>query len=291
MLWAIRNEWPSGAQFTFNCYRHWATLVVQHTGDEPGHFLHSKEGVTQWDPLAMIAYGIGFLPLIRELQGVHTRVTQPWYADDAGSGRKFQHILDHLQDIQERGLTRGYFLEPTNIILVVVPRNVARAEEFFCDMVLQVVMGSRYLGGFIGDGAAEKRWLARKVEVWAEFMGSLAGVSHKHPQSTYSVLQKSLQQEWAFIQRVTPGIGDAFCPVDKLLRETFFPALFEGLVERSPGRWVARLQVKQEGLALPDLTLTAPENWTVSFVITGHFVAALRRQVEFQTADHLACLR
>ena len=28
MLWAVRHEWPSGAQFTFNYYRHWATLVV-----------------------------------------------------------------------------------------------------------------------------------------------------------------------------------------------------------------------------------------------------------------------
>ena len=22
ILWAVRNEWPCGAQFTFNCYRH-----------------------------------------------------------------------------------------------------------------------------------------------------------------------------------------------------------------------------------------------------------------------------
>ena len=33
MLWAVRHEWPSGAQFTFNCYRHWATMVVSDTGD------------------------------------------------------------------------------------------------------------------------------------------------------------------------------------------------------------------------------------------------------------------
>ena len=71
MLWAVRNEWPSGAQFTFNCYRHWATLVVRDIGDGSGHFLHSKEGVTQGDPLAMIAYGIGVLLLIRELQYAH----------------------------------------------------------------------------------------------------------------------------------------------------------------------------------------------------------------------------
>ena len=58
MLWAVRHEWPSGAQFTFNCYCHWSTLVVREIGDGSGHFLHSKEGVTQGDPLAMIAYGI-----------------------------------------------------------------------------------------------------------------------------------------------------------------------------------------------------------------------------------------
>ena len=71
MLWAVQHKWPSGAQFTFNCYRHWATLVVRDMGDGSGHFLHSKEDVTQGDPFAMIAYGIGVLLLTRELQGAH----------------------------------------------------------------------------------------------------------------------------------------------------------------------------------------------------------------------------
>ena len=65
MIWAVCHEWPTGAQFTFKCYRHWATLVVWDTGDDSGHFLHSKKGVTQGYPLAMIAYGIGVLPLSR----------------------------------------------------------------------------------------------------------------------------------------------------------------------------------------------------------------------------------
>ena len=67
MLWPVQHEWPSGAQFAFNCYRHWATLVVRDTGDGSGHFLQSKEGVTQGDPLVMIAYYIGVLPLIRDI--------------------------------------------------------------------------------------------------------------------------------------------------------------------------------------------------------------------------------
>ena len=47
----------------------------------------------------MIAYDIGVLPLIRELLGAHSCVTKPWYADDAGAGGNFEHILVHLQDL------------------------------------------------------------------------------------------------------------------------------------------------------------------------------------------------
>ena len=103
MLWDVWHEWPSGVQFTFNCSRHWDTLVVRETGDGSGHFLHSKEGMTQGDPLAMIAYGIGVLPLIRELQNAHPWFTQTWYADDMGAGGMFQQILEHLRDLQARG--------------------------------------------------------------------------------------------------------------------------------------------------------------------------------------------
>ena len=71
------HEWPSGAQFTFNCYRHCANLVVCNKGDGSGHFLHSKEGVNQGEPLEMIAYGIGVLPLIRELRDSPYCITQP----------------------------------------------------------------------------------------------------------------------------------------------------------------------------------------------------------------------
>ena len=96
--------------------------------------MHIKEGMTQGDPLAMITYGIGLLPLIRELRGAHPRVTQLWYADDAGAGGKFSHILEHLRDLQERGPERGYYPDPTISILAVAPGNVAQVQEFFRGM-------------------------------------------------------------------------------------------------------------------------------------------------------------
>jgi len=63
MLWVVCHEWPSGAQFCFNTYHHWSTLVIHHH-NSTGHYLYSQEGVTQGDPVAMVAYGLSTLPLI-----------------------------------------------------------------------------------------------------------------------------------------------------------------------------------------------------------------------------------
>ena len=166
MLWAVRHEWPSGAQFAFNCYRHWDTLVVWDTGGGSGHLLHSKEGVTQGGPLAMIAYDIGVLPLVRELWGAHPQVTQKWCADDAGAGGKFPNIMEHIRYLQAWGPSRGYYPELTKSILVVVPGNVAQAEEHFQGLGIRVVTRHRYLGGYIGDKEAEGRCLAEKIKGW-----------------------------------------------------------------------------------------------------------------------------
>ena len=163
MLWAVRNDWPSVVQFTFNCYRHWATLVVRDL-EGSDNFLYSTEGVTQGDPLAMIDYGVGLLLLIREFRYVYPCVTHPWYAYKAGAGGSFCDILAHLQDLQGRGSPRGYLPERTKSILVVAPWNVVRGETLLRDMGMKVVTVSRYLGGFIIDQVAKEKWMKEKVE-------------------------------------------------------------------------------------------------------------------------------
>ena len=70
MLWEVRHEWPSGAQFGFNCYCHWATLVIR-AGYVTGNFLYSKKGVTQGNPLDVVAYGLEIIPIIQELRKAH----------------------------------------------------------------------------------------------------------------------------------------------------------------------------------------------------------------------------
>ena len=128
-------------------------------------------------------------------------------------------------------------------------------------MGIKLVTGSRYLGGFFGERESEESWLAEKLQGWKESVKTLSRVDRKYLQSAYAGLQKSLQQEWTFLQKVTPDIGDNFGPVEQALRDTLIPALFQGLGEGKQGRGVTCLSLKQAVLALPDPTKTAPEKW------------------------------
>ena len=209
MLWAVRQELPSGVQFAFNWYRHWATLVIR-AGDGTSHFLYSQEGVTHGYPLDMVAYGLGIPPLIRELYKAFPGVTQPWYVDDARAGVTFEGIRLHLDNLVVRGPLHGYSLEPTKSVLVMSPRNVPQEETFFMGYGLSTVTGSHYLRHFVGSKAAQDPWLGEKVERWQDSVATLYQVARRHPHTAYSGLQQSLQKEWAFVQRVTLNIRMTF---------------------------------------------------------------------------------
>ena len=60
------------------------------------------------------------------------------------------------------------------------PRNVPQAEAFFWGYGLQVVMGSRYLGGFVETDTAQAWWLEERVEGWQDLVATLTGVAHRH---------------------------------------------------------------------------------------------------------------
>ena len=114
--------------------------------------------MTQGYPLTRIAYGIGVLPIIKDLRGAYPRVTHSWYADDAGAWVSFGNILAHFEDIQVRRTPWGYFLKPTKSILFIAPQNMARAEECFWGIGILLVTGNQYLGGFIGNRDADTTW-------------------------------------------------------------------------------------------------------------------------------------
>ena len=63
-----------------------------------------------------------------------------------------------------------------------------------------------YLGGFVGDKVKEREWIEEKVKDWVTAVEAVAEVYRFVPQSAYADMQRALQQEWTFVQRVVPNI-------------------------------------------------------------------------------------
>jgi hypothetical protein len=175
----------------------------------------------------------------------------------------------------------------------VASENKAAAESAFADKGFTIVTGHRYLGGFIGDNADLDNWLSKKASAWELTVKDLASVATRYPQTAYTGLQKSLQNEWQFVQRVKPGIAAHFSGIEKALSRNFLPALFGEPLDKENDhrRSLAGLPVKHDGIAIPDLTTTATEYYEVSTLVCSHLIEAIRGRVPFQHADHLSVQR
>jgi hypothetical protein len=80
-----------------------------------------------------------------------------------------------------------------------------------------VVMGSRYLGGLIGEKTAFDKWIRKETKSWMEAVTELAVVAKNFPQYAYSGLQKALQQERQFVQRVKEVVGEEFTNIEEAI--------------------------------------------------------------------------
>ena len=85
ILCRVQHIWRAGARFIFNTYWHWKVLALNRSELTVNY----KEGVTHGDPLVMIMYGLGVLPLVWSIQHHvlhldwhhHCDTLQFWYAD------------------------------------------------------------------------------------------------------------------------------------------------------------------------------------------------------------------
>jgi hypothetical protein len=127
-------------------------------------------------------------------------------------------------------------------------------------------------------------------EAWEEAVSDLASVAPNFPQAAYSGLQKSLQQEWQFVQRVTKGIGPEFQNVKLTLSRTFLLTLFgDNYDENDPYCKISCLPVKWAGLVIPDPTSLADSNYNVSILLCSLFVGCLPRRRHFSFGQPHGC--
>ena len=117
MMWTVWHSWPAGARFTFNCYMHWAQLILFQMGEPPVTIL-SREGLTEGYSISMVLYGMTLFPLAEDLRVVDPGLLSTLYADDAvfdGSAQQSAHLLNMLL---KRGAERGYFTKPAKYLFI-----------------------------------------------------------------------------------------------------------------------------------------------------------------------------
>jgi hypothetical protein len=93
----------------------------------------------------MFGYGIGILPLIRDLKEEFHEVKQPWYAHGVGARGSFTNLRGFFARLQEIGPSYGYFLEPSKCILVIRELNRTTAKSAFADFGFNVRIRYCYL--------------------------------------------------------------------------------------------------------------------------------------------------
>jgi hypothetical protein len=88
--------------------------------------------------------------------------------------------------------------------------NHRAAKIYFAYLGFTVVTGYRYLGGLIGEAHEQQDWIRKKTVSWVAAIHELSLVAEKYPQVAYAGLQKSLQQEWQFLQHVMQDLDEEF---------------------------------------------------------------------------------
>ena len=118
MLWTVRHRWTAGVRFLFNCYKHYAQLLLFQSGHPPVTLL-SQEGVTKGYPLLVVLYMITLTPLAEDLRSADPGIISPFYADNAefdGSDWRSARLMNILL---EWGLDRGYLPDTTKSLFIV----------------------------------------------------------------------------------------------------------------------------------------------------------------------------
>jgi hypothetical protein len=132
-----------------------------------------------------------------------------------------------------------------------------------------------------------REWMGEKTEAWKDAVHDLASAAPNYPQAAYAGLQKSLQQEWQFAQRVTKNIGPEFESVELALSKAFLPTLFgDDYGDDDPRRNISCLPVKWAGLAIPNPTSVADANYEASMLVCSHILAAFPGVETFRSATH-----
>ena len=137
------------------------------------------------------------------------------------------HIKPAISHVEALGHARGFFLEPDKSQFL---RALGVSEDATQAITppLECILGKReiQIGFLVGSDEANQRCDEYKVENWVAWVNHLAGFARAFPHKNYNGLKMFHHQEWQSVQKITPGVGNLFLPMESALSDNFIPALF-----------------------------------------------------------------
>ena len=151
--------------------------------------------MTQGYPLAMVAYGIGDLPLIKNLKSSHHVVNQPCKSYNTGDIIKYNNIKLYFNFLKHSILGRGYYPKSTKIVQIVHTDNLETQKQFGLRHGFKVFTGARYLGSVIRDNNYEWDCLQDYIDTWENNIYTISETAVKYPQERYATVFRAIQSK------------------------------------------------------------------------------------------------
>ena len=136
-----------------------------------------------------------------------------------------------LKLLMKKGPDRGYFHEPAKSLFIsdTPGQEDAAKMEFSAEgLILNFVIGSRYLGVYLGPRGQLEAWVKPQVEAWDHRVRVLGKIALQHPHLAYAGLGMLFQSEWQYLQRTVPRVGTLMGPIKEDLREKILPCTIRG---------------------------------------------------------------
>ena len=127
----------------------------------------------------------------------------------------------------------------------------------FSKKSIKIVTGSKYVGGNVGSEQDLDELLSEKVKKGVNSVNCLAHTAELFPHSAHTVLTKSLQYEWGYIQRIIAGAESHFHPLKEVLKDIFLPKLTT-LNLTSDKKFEMCKPVRHLGIGIVDPVFEAP---------------------------------
>ena len=201
-------------------------------------------------------------------------VKKIFYADDGSAGGKLDSLHEWWSDLKQTGPLYGYYPEPTKSWLVVKPGHEDRAREIFPDIKI-TTDGRKFLGSFIGSAVATNTFVGDKIAEWEKDVKALAKIAETEPQLAYSAYIYGTCRRWQFVCRTTPGIAEAFYPLEQMIRNTLIPAFMGGREVSEELRMILSLPARMGGMGILDPCGEADWEYENSLLVTDQLTDAI----------------